>query len=93
MEDTIAQVLTIDESGGQPQGSGDQGGQNQQGGDQQASNQPQAPPQSIEKGMTIDQVVASWGQPQRIVKVETKQIYFYQDAKVTFVNGKVSDVQ
>jgi len=95
VEDTIAQVLTIDESGGQQQAQGDQGAQNQQGGDQQQQQQPaqQQAPQSVEKGMTIDQVVAAWGQPQKIVRIETKQIYIYQDAKVTFLNGKVSDVQ
>jgi hypothetical protein len=38
-------------------------------------------------------VVAAWGQPQKIVNLGTKQIYIYQDAKITFLNGKVSDVQ
>ncbi len=51
------------------------------------------PPQSIEVGQTVDQVVASLGQPQRTAKVGTKQIYFYKDLKVTFTNGKVSDVE
>ena len=51
------------------------------------------PPPNIEVGQTVDQVVASLGQPQRIAKVGAKQIYFYKDLKVTFTNGKVSDVE
>jgi hypothetical protein len=59
---------------------------------------PPAPPadqptQTIEIGQTVDQVVAALGQPQKIAKVGTKQIYFYKDLKVTFNNGKVSDVE
>jgi hypothetical protein len=51
------------------------------------------PPQTIEIGQTVDQVVAALGQPQKIAKVGTKQIYFYKDLKVTFNDGKVSDVE
>jgi hypothetical protein len=50
------------------------------------------PTQTIEIGQTVDQVVAALGQPQKIAKVGTKQIYFYKNLKVTFNNGKVSDV-
>ena len=53
----------------------------------------QQAPQSVEKGQTIEQVVALWGQPQKIVNLDTKTIYYYPDAKITFLNGKVSDVQ
>jgi hypothetical protein len=55
--------------------------------------EPAAPPKSIDLGMTKDQVVANFGQPQRTAKVGTKEIYFYKDLKVTFVGGKVTDVQ
>jgi len=51
------------------------------------------PPPTIDVGQTIDQVVAALGQPQRIAKAGTKQIYFYKDLKVTFTDGKVSDVE
>jgi hypothetical protein len=54
---------------------------------------PDQPPATIDVGQTVDQVVAILGQPQRIAKVGTKQIYFYKDLKVTFTNGKVSDVE
>jgi len=54
---------------------------------------PAAPPQTISLGQTTDQVVASMGQPVRKAKIGTKEIYSYQDLKVTFVDGKVTDVQ
>jgi hypothetical protein len=54
---------------------------------------PDQPPASIEIGQTVDQVVAALGQPQKIAKVGAKQIYFYKDLKVTFNDGKVSDVE
>jgi hypothetical protein len=104
VEDTIGQLLSISDDsqsqdqGGQQQGQGGgQGGQGGQGGgDQQAadqSQQQQAEPQTIEKGQTTDQVQAALGKPEKIVNLGTKQIYIYKDMKVTFLNGKVSDVQ
>jgi hypothetical protein len=97
VEDTIGQLLAIsedtqqaDDQGGQQQG-GDQGGQKGGGGQQQQ--QQQAEPQSIEKGMTTEQVEAAMGQPDKKVNLGPKQIYVYKDLKVTFLNGKVFDVQ
>ena len=92
VEDTIGQLLAIsddsqqggaDQQGGQQQG-GQQGGQDQGGGQ---------PPQTIQMGMTIDQVQASLGQPSKVVNLGPKQIYVYKDLKVTFLNGRVADVQ
>ena len=109
VEDIIAELLAIDDSGGDQGNNqqGDNG--NDQGGNQGGGNgngngggngggqaQQQAPPpepQSIEKGQTPDQVKAALGTPDKIVNLGTKQIYVYKDLKVTFVNGKVSDVQ
>jgi hypothetical protein len=54
---------------------------------------PPADPVSVSEGQTIDQVVAALGQPVKKAKVGTKDIYYYKDLKVTFVNGKVTDVQ
>ena len=98
VEDTIGQLLSIsDDSQQQDQGNdqGQQGGQGGQGGGQQAQQQqqPQAEPQSIEKGMTTDQVEAAMGKPDKKVSLGPKQIYVYKDLKVTFLNGKVFDVQ
>ncbi len=102
VEDTIAGLLAIDDSGGD-QGGGQQGGNgngnDQQGGNQQnggggqAQQAPPPEPQQIEKGQTPDQVKAAIGTPDKIVNLGTKQIYVYKDIKVTFINGKVSDVQ
>jgi len=100
VEDVIGQLLSI--STDDAQQGGDQGGAQQGGNDQQGNNQgggqaqQQAPPpepQQIEKGQTPDQVKAALGQPDKIVNLGSKQIYVYKDLKVTFINGKVSDVQ
>ena len=52
-----------------------------------------ATPVTIKMGDSTDQVVASMGQPDRIAKVANKEIYFYKDMKITFLDGKVSDIQ
>jgi hypothetical protein len=57
------------------------------------SDAPAAPPKTIALGQTKDQVIASLGQPQKIVQLGAKEIDYYPDMKVTFLNGKVSDVQ
>lgn len=54
---------------------------------------PATPPPTVGLGMTIDQVVAILGQPERVANVGTKQIYSYNNLKVTFVSGKVTDIQ
>ena len=106
VEDTIAELLNIDDSpsdqGGAQGGNGtghangdananDAG--NQGGGGGQMQQAPEPGPQQIEKGQTPDQVKATLGQPDKIVNFGSKQIFIYKDLKVTFLNGKVSDVQ
>ena len=92
-------MLSISEDAQQQDQGGDksqqgQAGQDQQGGQQQAQQpEAQAEPQTIEKGQTTDQVQSSLGKPDKIVNLGAKQIWVYKDLKVTFVNGKVSDVQ
>jgi hypothetical protein len=54
---------------------------------------PAAPPKTITLGQTKDQVAATFGQPTKIVVLPTKEIDYYPDMKVTFVKGKVTDVQ
>ncbi|MGA2417321.1 MAG: hypothetical protein ABSF59_22935 [Candidatus Sulfotelmatobacter sp.] len=103
VEDTIGTLLAISSNDqqqdqGAAQQSGDQGGQQPaqgQADSQQpaAPEQPAAEPQSIEKGMTPDQVEAALGKPDKKVNLGSKVIYVYKDLKVTFINGKVSDVQ
>src|SRR5713226_4634558 len=99
VEDAISGLLAIDEGGDQGQGGNgnDQQGNNQGGGGGggggQAQQGPPPEPQQIDKGQTPDQVKAALGPPEKIVNLGAKQIYVYKDLKVTFVNGKVSDVQ
>ncbi len=98
VSDLIEQVLSVDTGGDssqQQQGQGDQGqpAQGAQGQQQDAPAQPAQPPPTIQLGQTTDQVVAIMGQPDKIVDLKTKQIYVYKDLKVTFVKGKVSDVE
>jgi hypothetical protein len=105
VSDLIEQVLSVDTGGDSSQQQGQQGqdNQQQQGQDAQgqpaqqqqdaAPPQPAQPPPTIQLGQTTDQVVAIMGQPDKIVDLKTKQIYVYKDLKVTFVKGKVSDVE
>ena len=79
-----------DQGGG---GGGGNGGGNGGGGGQAQQQGPPPEPQQIEKGQTPDQVKAAIGVPDKIVNLGAKQIYVYKDIKVTFVNGKVTDVQ
>jgi hypothetical protein len=91
VEDTIGEVFAIDTST-----PGTEAQQPAAQPEQPTQAQPapaQAPPVSIQLGQTVDQVVAALGQPEKTVNLGSKQIYVYKDLKVTFVNGKVSDVQ
>ncbi|HYW66050.1 MAG TPA: hypothetical protein VFB10_05035 [Candidatus Dormibacteraeota bacterium] len=98
VSDLINQTLEIqaDDSGQQQQGQDAQGQQDAQAQQQQAPQQPAAPPQpppTIQLGQTPDEVTGALGQPEKIVNLGAKQIYYYKDMKITFVKGKVSDVQ
>jgi len=53
---------------------------------------PPPPPKTVALGQTKDQVVATFGQPKKAATLGAKEIYYYPDMKVTFVNGKVADV-
>jgi hypothetical protein len=56
--------------------------------------EPQGPPKTLKIGQSKDEVIGNFGQPEKVVKLGTKEIYYYKDVgKVTFVNGKVTDVQ
>jgi hypothetical protein len=54
---------------------------------------PPPTPPTIALGQTMDQVTTAFGQPLKLAKVGTKTILYYKDMKVTFTNGKVSDVE
>jgi hypothetical protein len=84
IKDVISLVLAPDASGQQQEAETQQ---------EQAPDQTVPPPQTIQLGQTIDQVKTALGQPEKIVDLGQKQIYVYKDLKITFVNGKVADVQ
>jgi hypothetical protein len=97
---TIAEVLTVDS--GNTSSSGD--GRSQASTPDASApapiappppppDTPPAPPKTIALGQTKDQVVAIFGQPQKVATVGPKEIDYYPDMKVTFVNGKVTDVE
>jgi hypothetical protein len=96
VEDLIGQVFAISNDDQQAQG-GDSGQQGNQQATQQAPAQQQqeqqAEPQTIQLGMSPDQVQGAMGKPEKIFNLGAKQIFVYKDVKVTFLNGKVSDVQ
>jgi hypothetical protein len=58
-----------------------------------AAEQPPSPPPTLKLGMSIDEIVAAMGQPDRVADLGAKKIYSYKDMKITFVDGKVSDIQ
>jgi hypothetical protein len=59
----------------------------------QPPDQPPAQPPTVSLGLTIDQVVVMLGQPDRLANLGSKKIYSYKDMKITFVDGRVSDIQ
>jgi hypothetical protein len=98
---TFAEVITVqpaDDSGSQ----GDQGPQAAAPAPAAAAPMPEiappappsdAPPPTIALGQTKNQVTAAFGQPVRMAKLGVKEIFYYKDMKVTFTNGKVSNVE
>ncbi len=48
---------------------------------------------TVSLGQTIDQVRAILGPPQQIMDAGSKQIYIYRNVKITFMNGRVTDIQ
>jgi hypothetical protein len=104
---TVSEVMTVqpaDDQGGQ----GDQGGQAAQPAapapapeaapapaplPEIAPPPPPADAPTISLGQTKAQVTATFGQPTKTAKAGAKEIYYYKDMKVTFTNGKVSDVE
>jgi hypothetical protein len=52
-----------------------------------------AGPVTISLGQTIAEVESINGKPDKIIDLGAKKIYVYKDLKITFTDGKVSDVQ
>jgi hypothetical protein len=54
---------------------------------------PPPTPKTIALKQTKDEVAANFGAPTKVVKLGTKEIDYYPDMKVTFVNNKVTNVE
>ncbi len=54
---------------------------------------PAATGASIQMGQTTDQVIAIMGKPASVVPGNGTKVYVYQDLRVTFTNGVVTDIQ
>jgi hypothetical protein len=52
-----------------------------------------AGPVTISLGQTIAEVESINGKPDKVIDLGAKRIYVYKDLKITFTDGKVSDVQ
>jgi hypothetical protein len=61
--------------------------------EQQAVQSGDSAPPTLTLGLTIDEVKAVQGEPQKVVDLGPKKIYVYKDLKITFIDGKVSDIQ
>jgi hypothetical protein len=98
VENAIGQVFSIGNDtqtqSNQPRGQQEQAQRGQAQQEQPAQQeQAQPDPQTIQLGQGTDEVQAALGKPEKIVNLGPKQLYVYKDLKITFVNGKVSDVQ
>jgi hypothetical protein len=47
---------------------------------------------TVQLGQSIDEVTAGLGNPLTVIDLGPKKIYKYKDMKITFKDGKVSDV-
>jgi hypothetical protein len=89
--DTISQVLAFN----QPADANAQADPPQQPQDQQhaGGQDPPAQPPTIQPGQTVDEVIAAYGKPDRQAVNGSKLIFMYGGLKVTFTDGKVTDVE
>ena len=90
VQDVISQVLAPDGSSTDQVPAQPQQQEQQQ---QPAASEPPAAPVTVQVGQTTDQVKAALGAPEKIFDVGKKLIWVYKDLKITFIDGKVSDVQ
>lgn len=90
VEDVIAQVFSVFQEDARQNQTGGTPGQDQQNPSEQADQTSRA---SIDKGQTIEEVKTILGAPEKRFNVGAKTIFIYKDVKITFVDGKVADVQ
>jgi hypothetical protein len=61
--------------------------------EQQAISQTSANPPTLTLGMSLDEVTKIQGSPEKIVDLGARKMYVYKDLKITFTDGKVTDIQ
>jgi hypothetical protein len=61
--------------------------------EQQAIGQVGDAPPTLTLGLSLEDVKAIQGDPEKIVDLGAKKIYVYKDLKITFQDGKVIDIQ
>ncbi|HEY9127512.1 MAG TPA: hypothetical protein VIM62_10320 [Acidobacteriaceae bacterium] len=54
---------------------------------------PPAPTKTVALGQSKAEVKAILGEPMRVAALGAKEIFYYSDMKITFLNGKVKDVE
>jgi hypothetical protein len=55
---------------------------------------PAGPPPTLSIGQSVDDTIAIEGQPTKVVDLKTKKTYYFKDGiKVTFKDGKSTDIQ
>ncbi|MBS1855004.1 MAG: hypothetical protein JST11_06545 [Acidobacteria bacterium] len=59
----------------------------------QAASVYQPGPPTLTLGLTIEEVRAIQGEPDKIVDLGDKKMYLYKDLKITFTGGRVTDIQ
>ncbi|HEY6128821.1 MAG TPA: hypothetical protein VIW23_11615 [Candidatus Acidoferrum sp.] len=93
ISDVVGQILEVqpEETGDQQQGQGQDAQGQQPAAPQQEA--PAQPPATVQMGQSVDEVQAALGAPTKIFNLGAKQIYVYKDVKVTFIRGRVVDVQ
>ncbi len=47
----------------------------------------------VSLGMTVDQVLGEYGRPDRVADLGSRKIYYFGNTKVTFTDGRVTDIQ
>jgi hypothetical protein len=61
--------------------------------DQSITQNAESAPPTLSLGMGLNEVKSIQGEPEKIVDLGAKKIYVYKDLKITFIDGKVSDIQ
>ena len=54
---------------------------------------PEAEPMTVELGQTSGEVKEILGNPKKVLKAGKKEIHVYEDLKITFIDGKVADME